>query len=51
VLEFEDEAGLRAYLTAPAHEELARRFFEDVEQVLVYDFELEEGTSDAMSGL
>jgi len=51
VLEFDDEAGLRAYLTAPEHEELARRFFESVEQVLVYDYELEEGTSDAMGGL
>lgn len=51
VLEFDDQAGLLAYLAAPAHEELARRFFADVEQVLVYDFNLEEGARSAMSDL
>jgi hypothetical protein len=41
ILEFDDEAGLQAYLTAPAHEELARRFFAGVETALVYDFDLD----------
>ena len=40
VLEFDDEAGLRAYLERPAHEPLAKQFFAAVEETLVYDFDL-----------
>ena len=43
LLEFDDLAGLRAYLDHPAHETLAKRFFEAIDESLIYDFELEEG--------
>ena len=43
LLEFDDLAGLRAYLDHPAHETLAKRFFEAIDEALIYDFELEEG--------
>ena len=42
-LDFDDLAGLKAYLEHPAHEELATRFFHVLEDGLMYDFELEEG--------
>ncbi len=40
VLEFDDLAGLQAYLQHPAHEELGRRFNESMTAGFVYDFEL-----------
>jgi hypothetical protein len=40
ILEFDDSAGLQAYLSAPAHEEIGRRFWEVSEEQLIYDFEL-----------
>lgn len=43
VLEFDDTAGLRAYLEHPAHLQLASRFFDVFEHALMYDFNLEEG--------
>lgn len=43
ILEFDDRAALAAYLDHPAHQQLAARFFEAVEERLVYDFELAEG--------
>jgi len=43
LLEFDDLAGLQAYLEHPAHEALATRFFNAIDETLVYDFELEEG--------
>ena len=43
MLEFDDLAGLKAYLEHPAHEALATRFFSAADDTLVYDFELEEG--------
>ncbi len=43
VLEFDDAAGLRAYLEHPAHQELASQFFEAFEQALMYDFDFQEG--------
>ena len=43
VLEFDDRAGLQAYLDHPAHQNLATRFFEVFEEALLYDFQLEEG--------
>ena len=44
VLEFEDEAGLKAYLEHPAHQRLGAQFFDAFEQALMYDFDLAEGT-------
>ena len=43
LLEFDDVAGLRAYLEHPAHQELASRFFEAFEEALIYDFEVKDG--------
>jgi hypothetical protein len=43
LLDFDDLAGLQAYLDHPAHEALATRFFEVLEEALTYDFEMEEG--------
>ena len=43
VLEFDDLAGLAAYLEHPAHAELASRFFECFEQALMYDYEMRDG--------
>ena len=45
IIEFDDVAGLEAYLSHPAHEELGRRLFESVEETLVYDFDMESGIS------
>jgi hypothetical protein len=53
VLQFDDLAGLRAYLDHPAHVELATRFFEIFEEALMYDFELldgENGVAGLMAG-
>ena len=43
VIEFDNEAGLRAYLEHPAHQRLASQFYEAFEQALMYDFDLQEG--------
>jgi hypothetical protein len=43
ILEFENVAGVKAYLDHPAHERLATRFFACFERALMYDFELQEG--------
>jgi hypothetical protein len=43
LLEFDDLAGLQAYLVHPAHQELGARFFESFEEALMYDYELEDG--------
>ena len=43
VLEFDDLAGLNAYLQHPAHDALAARFFAAFEEALMYDFELKDG--------
>ena len=40
VIEFDDEAGLHAYLQHPVHEELGRRFGEIMAAGFVYDFEI-----------
>ena len=37
-LEFDDEAGLHAYLSHPLHVELGRRFNGAAEAALIYDF-------------
>lgn len=38
-LEFDDVAGLRAYLDHSAHQALGARFFACLEQALIYDFD------------
>ena len=43
LVEFDDAAGLLAYLEHPAHQELGERFFTAFEEALMYDFELREG--------
>ena len=43
LLEFDDLAGLKAYLEHPAHNELGSRFFDCFEQALMYDFDVQEG--------
>ena len=43
LLEFDDLAGLMAYLEHPAHDALAARFFATFADALMYDFELKEG--------
>jgi hypothetical protein len=45
VLEFDDTAGLRAYLEHPAHQQLASQFFDVFEHALMYDFDLKEDTA------
>lgn len=45
ILEFDDVAGLKAYLEHPAHEALGARFFAVFEEALMYDYELEEGAA------
>jgi hypothetical protein len=44
ILEFDDAAGLKAYLEHPAHQQLGAQFFEMFERALMYDFDLVEGT-------
>jgi hypothetical protein len=39
MLDFDDAAGLAAYLRHPAHEELGERFGDSLAAALVYDFE------------
>jgi len=45
LLDFDDLAGLKAYLEHPAHDVLATRFFEAFEEALMYDFALGEGVA------
>ena len=45
LLDFDDLAGLTAYLDHPTHEALATRFFQVVDEALMYDFEVEEGVA------
>ena len=43
LLEFDDVAGLKAYLEHPTHDALGARFFAAFEEALMYDFELKDG--------
>jgi hypothetical protein len=43
ILEFNDLAGLTAYLEHPAHAELAALFFECFERALIYDYDMHDG--------
>lgn len=50
IIDFDDAAGLKAYLAHPAHEELSQQFYATVERSLAYDYELLEGT-EGIAGL
>ena len=43
ILEFDDLAGLKAYLEHPAHDDLGSRFFDCFEQALMYDYDVRDG--------
>jgi hypothetical protein len=43
VLEFDDVAGLKAYLEHPAHDALGAQFFACFEEALMYDFDVKDG--------
>lgn len=45
VIEFDDRAGLMAYLEHPTHEQLAAHFYSAFEEALMYDFELQDGVA------
>jgi hypothetical protein len=51
VLEFDDLAGLKAYLEHPAHERLGALFFEAFEEALMYDFDMQEGAAGLAAAL
>jgi hypothetical protein len=51
IVEFDDRAGLEAYLAHSAHQALGERFFAMFEEALMYDFELEEGAAGIASAL
>ena len=38
VIDFDDMAGLQAYLRHPAHDELGARFYTTLESAMVYDY-------------
>jgi len=48
-IDFDDLAGLQAYLRHPAHDELGARFGQSLSAALVYDFEVG-GLEDLRSG-
>jgi hypothetical protein len=50
IIDFDDAAGLQAYLGHPVHEELARQFYATVAANFACDYELLEGTA-AISAL
>ena len=43
LIDFDDLAGLQAYLRHPAHAELGARFNQALDSSVVYDFEVESG--------
>ena len=48
-IDFDDIAGLQAYLRHPAHEDLGARFNQSLRSALIYDFEV--GGLEVLSGL
>jgi hypothetical protein len=50
VLEFDDLAGLKAYLEHPSHGHLASHFYEAFEEALMYDFDLQDGAAGLRHG-
>ena len=49
ILEFDDQAGLQAYLRHPAHAEPGRRLFEVMEAGVVFDYALLDGRDAAIA--
>jgi Stress responsive A/B Barrel Domain len=49
VIDFDDLAGLQAYLRHPAHNELGKRFGQSLRSAVVYDFEVG-GVEDLRAG-
>jgi hypothetical protein len=45
IIEFDDNAGLAAYLEHPAHDQLGTQFFAVFEEALMYDFDLADGAA------
>ncbi|HEY3380641.1 MAG TPA: Dabb family protein [Vicinamibacterales bacterium] len=43
ILEFDDLAGLQAYLDHPAHQALGARFMESLEASAIYDYQMQDG--------
>ena len=43
VIEFDDLAGLQAYLAHPAHDSLGARFMQSLESSAIYDYEMQDG--------
>ena len=43
IIEFDDRAGLAAYLEHPSHEQLGAQVFDAFEEALICDFELQDG--------
>jgi Stress responsive A/B Barrel Domain len=43
ILEFDDLAGLEAYLEHPVHDQLGTRFFAAFEDALMYDYDMTDG--------
>jgi len=41
IFEFDDLAGLQAYLAHPAHEEVGARFYDSLSAALAYDYEID----------
>ena len=48
IIEFDDRAGLAAYLAHPAHDELGMAFGESLAAALVYDFDMLAEHSEAL---
>jgi hypothetical protein len=49
VLEFADVERLKAYLEHPVHDALGAAFFECLQDVLIYDYEMREGAEATLS--
>jgi hypothetical protein len=43
ILEFDDLAGLQAYLAHPAHEALGERFMRSLEASAIFDYQMQDG--------
>ena len=43
IIEFDDLAGLQAYLRHPAHEELGQRFMRSLEASAIFDYQMQGG--------
>ncbi len=45
VFEFDDLAGLKEYLSHPAHADLGARFYDSLSAALAYDYEMDDASS------